>query len=128
MTDPVHAERREPSPPTGAFDLAVAGRVLLEQAGEMAAGRAARTLTPGAGALLKQTLVALAEGRDLDEHTAPGPATLQVLTGQVTLRAGDTTLPVPEDSWAELPTEAHELHADRAAVVLITVALPKSAG
>lgn len=126
MTDPVHAERREPSPPNGVFDLAVAGRELLEQAGEMAAGRAARTLTPGAGAPLKQTLLALAEGRDLDEHTSPGPATLQVLTGQVTLRASDTTLPVPENGWVLLPTEAHELHADLPAVALITVALPQA--
>jgi quercetin dioxygenase-like cupin family protein len=128
MTDPVHAERREPSVPTGAFDLAAAGRDLLEQAGEMAAGRAARTLTPGAGALLKQTLVALEEGRELDEHTAPGPATLQVLSGQVTLRTDDTTLPVAEHGWVTLPTEAHGLHADRTAVVLITVAQPQSAG
>lgn len=128
MTDPVHAERREPSPPTGAFDLAAAGRELLEQAGEMAAGRAARTLTPGIGTLLKQTLIALGEGRNLDEHTAPGPATLQVLSGRVTLRTGNTTLPVPEGGWAMLPTEAHELYADQAAVVLITVALPQSAG
>lgn len=128
MTDPVHAERREPSTPTGAFDLAAGGRDLLEQAGAMAAGRAARTLTPGAGALLKQTLVALAEGRNLDEHTAPGPATLQVLSGQVTLRSGDTTLPVAENGWVVLPTEAHALHADQAAVVLITVAQPQSTG
>jgi quercetin dioxygenase-like cupin family protein len=126
MTDPVHAERREPSPPTGAFDLSAAGRELLEQAGELAAGRAARTLTPGAGALLKQTLVALEEGRELAEHTAPGPATLQVLSGQVTLRTDDTTLPVAEHGWVMLPTGAHALHADRTAVVLITVAQPRS--
>ncbi len=127
MTDPVHAERRDPSPPPGAFDLAAAGRDLLEQAGGLAAGRAARTLTPGIGTWLKQTLIALEEGRHLDEHTAPGPATLQVLTGQVTLRADDRTLPVPEGGWAMLPTQAHDLYADRAAVVLITVALPRSA-
>ena len=128
MTDPVHAERREPTRPTGAFDLAAAGRDLLRQAGEAAAGRAALTLTPGAGALLTPTLVALEEGRHLDEHTAPGPATLQVLSGQVTLRAGDTTLPVPAESWAALPTEAHGLLANAPSVVLITVALPQRAG
>lgn len=127
MADPVHAERREPTPPTGAFDLAAAGRDLLQQAAEVAAGRAARTLTPGAGALLTQTLVALEKGRRLDEHTAPEPATLQVLSGQVMLRAGDNTLPVPAESWAALPTEAHDLRADEPSVVLITVALPQRA-
>jgi len=128
MTDQVHAERREPSPPTSALDLAAEGRELLEQARGLAAGRAARTLTPGVGALLKQTLVALDDDRRLDEHTAPGPATLHVLSGQVTLHAGETTLPISEQCWAQLPTEAHELSAEQAAVVLITVALPVSAG
>lgn len=128
MTDQVHAERREPSAPTGALDLASAGQELLEQARGLAAGRAARTLTPGIGALLKQTLVALDDGRRLDEHTAPGPATLHVLSGAVTLHVGDTALPVAERCWAQLPTEPHELSADQAAVVLITVALPVSAG
>lgn len=128
MTDAVHAERREPSPPTGALDLAAEGQGLLEQARGQAAGRAARTLTPGGGALLKQTLVALDGGRHLDEHTAPGPATILVLSGQITLRVSDTTLPIAEQGWAQLPTEAHSVSADQSAVLLITVALPASAG
>jgi hypothetical protein len=38
----------------------------------LAAGRAALTLTPGVGAALKQTLLALRGGVHLAEHHAPG--------------------------------------------------------
>lgn len=126
MSKDVHADRREPEQPEGAFDLLDAANKLLEQARGQSAGRAARTLTPGPGAPLKQTLLALAVGRQLDEHTAPGPATLQVLQGRVTLRAGDTQLELRAGQWAAIPTEPHDLHADTDAAVLLTVSMPGS--
>lgn len=124
MTNEIHAERREPDQPQGAFDLAEAARELLEQARELAAGRAARTLTPGAGASLKQTLVAIASGQRLDEHQTPGPATIQVLSGEVSLRTGDDELQLRPDHWAVIPPAAHDLRAESDAVVLLTVVMP----
>lgn len=124
MSNEIHAERRDPAQPAGAFDLLEAARGLLEQAAGLAAGRAARTLTPGAGTPLKQTLLALAEGQGLDEHQAPGPATLQVLVGEVVLRTGDTRLPLGQHHWAVIPPAPHELHATTDAVVLLTVSMP----
>jgi quercetin dioxygenase-like cupin family protein len=121
MTDDIHAERREPEQPSGAFDLLDAGRELIGQAGDLAAGRAARTLTPGAGAPLKQTLLALTAGAQLDEHQTPGPATIQVLIGEVTLRAGGAELGLHEGQWAAIPAEPHDLRADSDAAVLLTV-------
>lgn len=119
--DAVHAERREPEQPEGALDLAAAGAALLEQANGLAAGRAARTLTPHLGADLKQTLLALCDGRRLGEHPSPGPATLQVLSGAVTIRTGADELQLDTGDWAVLPRESHDLAARADTVVLLTV-------
>lgn len=124
MTNDLHAERRDPAQPEGAFDLAEATNELLEQARGLAAGRAARTLTPGAGAQLKQTMLALAAGQRLDEHQAPGPATLQVLVGEVVMKTGDSEIHLRQHHWAAIPPAAHDLRAATDAVVLLTVAMP----
>lgn len=124
MADAIHAERREPEQPRGAFDLDEAARELLDQARAQAAGRAARTLTPGAGAPLKQTLLALASGQRLDDHQAPGPATVQVLVGDVVLRSGETELRLGERQWGVIPDAVHDLRAEADAVVLLTVVMP----
>jgi quercetin dioxygenase-like cupin family protein len=127
MTSDLHAERRDPEQPEGAFDLGDAARELLEQARELAAGRAARTLTPGAGTSLKQTLLAITAGQRLDEHQAPGPATLHVLLGDVTMRTAASELQLPQQHWAAIPPAPHDLHAVTDAVVLLTVATPSRA-
>lgn len=124
MTNDLHAERRDPEQPDGAFDLLAAANELLEQARGLAAGRAARTLTPGAGAPLKQTLLAIATGQRLDEHQAPGPATLQVLLGEVIMRTGDREVQLRQHHWAAVPMAAHDLRAETDAAVLLTVAMP----
>jgi len=124
MTDDIHGDRRDPQQPDGAFDLLAAADDLLDQARGLRAGRAARTLTPGAGSPLRQTLLALASGQLLDEHRAPGPATLHVLRGDVVMRTGDSELALHPNDWAAIAPEAHDLHATTDAVVLLTVALP----
>jgi len=124
MTQEIHGERRDPAHPEGALDLADAARDLLGQARELAAGRAARSLTPGAGTPLTQTLLALAEGQGLDEHQAPGPATLQVLVGEVILQTGETELALHPNAWVAIPPAPHELRATTDAVVVLTVAMP----
>jgi quercetin dioxygenase-like cupin family protein len=123
MGDEIHAERRDPEQPPGAFDLVEAARELLEQARALAAGRAARTLTPGAGVPLKQSLLAITAGQGLDEHQAPGPATLHVLVGDVVLRTGATELQLRASHWAAIPPDVHDLRAETDAVVLLTVAI-----
>ena len=124
MTNDIHGERRDPEQPSGAFDLAEAASELLDQARGLAAGRAARTLTPGQGSPLKQTLLAITLGRQLDEHQAPGPATLQVLVGDVVLRTGADDVQLSQNDWAAIPPARHDLRAETDAVVLLTVAMP----
>ena len=68
-------------------NLATAAAELLERAAAAPAGRAPLTLDRGAGAPLKQTLLALRSGAELAEHEAPGAATLQVLGGRLRLAA-----------------------------------------
>lgn len=119
--DAVHADRRDPHQPEGALDLRAEGAALLEQASELAAGRAARTLTPHLGVDLKQTLLAVCAGQRLGEHPSPGPATIQVLAGAVTVHTGEDELRVDDGGWAVLPREPHDLAAREDAVVLLTV-------
>src|SRR5215216_1900439 len=55
-------------------NLAAAAAELLERAAAASVGRTALTLLPGAGAPLKQTLLALRGGVHLAERDAAGPA------------------------------------------------------
>jgi quercetin dioxygenase-like cupin family protein len=107
---------------SGAVDLAAAADELLAQARSAPAGRAATTLLPGAGAPLKQTLLALATGATLADHVAPGPATLQVLTGRLTLTVAGDEVPLATGALVAVPRERHGLHAGEDAVALLTVA------
>ncbi len=109
--------------PDEAINLSAAAARLLESARAAHAGRAGHTLTPGAGAPLKQTLLGLVKGQSLADHDSPGAATLQVVTGVVRLttpnhegrelRTGDL---------AAIPPARHGLQALEDAVVLVSVA------
>ena len=94
---------------------------LLAAARESSSGRSAFTLHGGHDHLLRQTLIALADGREMGEHESPGQATLQVLRGQVRVSTpGGQWRGGPEDLLV-IPAERHGLHADSDAVVLLTV-------
>jgi quercetin dioxygenase-like cupin family protein len=86
------------------------------------AGRAAVTVYGGQEHDLRQTVIALAAGRALGEHESPGEATLQVLTGQVRLTAGDETWEGGPGDHLIIPPVRHDLTAVSDAAVLLTVA------
>ncbi|HSK96517.1 MAG TPA: hypothetical protein VK891_07880 [Euzebyales bacterium] len=121
MSD-IHADRREPFAPEAPLDLESAGERLLDEARRMASGRAAKTLTPGAHAPLKQTLVALRAGAELDDHVANGHATIVVLRGSATLNSGQGTVELSGGQWAPIPADRHNLRTSDDTVALITVA------
>lgn len=102
-------------------DLLALARQLLDQAGQSTAGRAARTLTTGAGIPLKQSLLALKAGTALQEHAAPGIATIQVLIGAGRLISNGTTTPLLAGEWAAIPDAPHSLEAAEDLAALLTV-------
>ena len=94
----------------------------LAKARASSSRRAASTLHGGHEHDLRQTLIALVEGNSLNEHESPGEATLQVLRGQVRLRAGDESWEGGDGDYLVIPPARHDLTALTDAAVLLTVA------
>lgn len=85
-------------------------------------GRSAHTIYGGHQNDLRQTLIALAGGRHLDDHENPGEATLQVLHGMVRLTEGESTWDGSAGDLLVVPQGRHGLDALEDSVVLLTVA------
>ena len=94
----------------------------LAAAREAESGRAAFTIFGGREHDLRQTLIALVEGRARAAHEAPGEASLQVLRGRVRLHAGEDAWEGGEGDYLVIPQTRHDLEALSDAVVLLTVA------
>ena len=86
-------------------------------------GRSALTVCGGHDRRLRQTLLALAAGRGLDEHESPGEATLLVLQGRVRVTAGNARWEGTAGDHLVLPPARHDLVAIDDAAVLLTVAV-----
>lgn len=72
--------------------------------------------------VLRQTVIALAGGRRLDDHANPGEATVHVLSGRVSLNAGGNTWNGSPGDLLIVPDSMHSLEAHEDSVVLLTVA------
>jgi quercetin dioxygenase-like cupin family protein len=94
---------------------------LLADARGAGTGRQARALVAPGEHRLRQTLIALTEGRRLGEHNSPGEATLQVLRGRVTLTTPTQTWSGATGDLVPIPPERHDLVAAEDSVVLLTV-------
>ena len=105
-----------------ATSLSRLGEEQLAKARAASSGRAAVTVHGGHEHDLRQTLIALADGRSLGEHEAPGEATLQVLVGNVRLTAGEDAWEGTAGDHVLIPPHRHDLAALTDAVVLLTVA------
>jgi quercetin dioxygenase-like cupin family protein len=103
-------------------DLRSAAAELLASLPQQPSGRAARTLASGAHAPLKQTLLALEAGHRLQDHRAPGQATIEVLIGRVRITGAAEEVALEAGHWAPIPSEVHGLAADEDSVALLTVA------
>ncbi|MCW2809192.1 MAG: LuxR family transcriptional regulator [Marmoricola sp.] len=95
----------------------------LAAASAATSGRSAHTIYGGHEHVLRQTLIALRAGSNLDEHENPGEATLQVLHGRVTLVAGDTRWNGSPGDLLTIPDSRHALVAVEDSAVLLTVAI-----
>lgn len=84
-------------------------------------GRTARTVL--SGAVMRAVVVALREGVEMAEHDSPNGATLQLLHGKVTLRAGDRDWPLQPGQLFQVPPQRHSVEAHADSALLLTVAL-----
>jgi len=94
----------------------------LTIAREASSGRSAHTVYGGHEHTLRQTLIALAAGRRLDEHENPGEATVHVLHGRVRLSSGDAAWEGSAGDLIIVPDARHALEALEDCAVLLTVA------
>jgi quercetin dioxygenase-like cupin family protein len=94
----------------------------LDIARNSSSGRSAHTVYGGHEHALRQTMIALRAGTNLDEHESPGEATVQVLHGRVTLVVGGDRWNGSPGDLLLLPDRRHALEAVEDSVVLLTVA------
>jgi quercetin dioxygenase-like cupin family protein len=106
---------------TDAASLIEVAHELLAQASTSHSGRAARTLLGGSERTLRHTLMALREGAQLAEHTAPGDASLQVILGRVRLSDPSGSREGTAGVLMPVPAERHSLDALEDSVVLLSV-------
>ena len=89
---------------------------------QAASGRSAHTIYGGHERVLRQTLIALRAGSNLDEHENPGEATVQVLHGRITLVAGENRWNGSPGDLLTVPNSRHAVEAVEDSVILLTVA------
>lgn len=104
------------------FSLTALARRHLGTARHASSGRSANTVYGGHEHVLRQTVIALTEGRELNEHLNPGEATVFVLHGRVRLAT-------EADHWEGItgdllvaPADLYSVAAVEDSVVLLTVA------
>ena len=104
------------------LSLVAQTRQQLETARTASSGRSAKTVYGGHERILRQTVIALASGQQLNEHENPGEATVHVLHGRVRLAAGDVSWEGSPGDLLVVPEESHSLLALEDAAILLTVA------
>ncbi|MDB1088271.1 cupin [Streptomyces sp. ACA25] len=69
---------------------------------------------------LRQSIIALTEGSELDEHNSPPAASLQVLQGSVRITGTSEDVELATGHIHKLPQERHGLRALEDAIVVLT--------
>lgn len=94
----------------------------LETARTISSGRSSHTVYGGHEHSLRQTLIALTAGTQLDDHESHGESTLQVLHGRVRLTNAEAHWDGSAGDHIVVPQSRHGLQALEDSAVLLTVA------
>ncbi|NLV79166.1 MAG: cupin domain-containing protein [Rhodococcus sp.] len=105
------------------LSLTAQARQQLKLAAASTSGRSSQTVFGGHTKHLRQTVVALLGGKELGEHDSPGEATLQVLSGQLLLVAGDNSWKGSAGDLLIIPPERHSVEAIEDVAFLLTVSM-----
>ena len=104
------------------ISLVAQARQELKLAADAPSGRSAKTVYGGHEKSLRQTVIALLAGRDLEEHNNPGEATVHVISGHIRLRSGDVVWEGLPGDLLIVPDGRHAVEAvDDSAFVLTVV-------
>ena len=106
------------------MSLDAVAREQLKNAKDNSSRRSARTVYGGHEHVLRQSVIALAEGAMINDHISPGEATLYVLQGRVRLTAGKDSWECRTGDLLDMPDDRQSLTAMESSVVLLTVAKP----
>jgi quercetin dioxygenase-like cupin family protein len=104
------------------FSLAALGRRHLDTARRVASGRSANTVYGGHEHVLRQTVIGLAAGQELNEHLNPGEATVVVLRGRIRLSTAGDCWEGRDHDLLVVPPGLYAVEALEDSVVLLTVA------
>lgn len=102
--------------------LTAVARQQLKLAAAASSGRSSQTIYGGHQRSLRQTVVALVAGEELAEHDSPGEATLLVLSGTLSLIAGDDSWKGSTGDLLVIPGSRHRVEAVEDVAFLLTVA------
>jgi quercetin dioxygenase-like cupin family protein len=94
---------------------------LLDEARLAPARRAARTLIGGNAQ--RVTMIAISAGAELSEHLSPTAASLQIVSGDAVLAAGEREWQLNAGNLIAIPHQRHSLKATTDTVVLLTVSV-----
>lgn len=104
------------------FSLTAIARTQLQEAAATSHGRAASTVFGGNEHTLRQTVMGLVAGTELQEHPNPGEATVMVLQGRIRLSSGTQSWEGRTGDLLVMPAGTSQITALEDSGLLLSVA------